>query len=191
MKVIAGLGNPEEQYKNTRHNLGFMLIDAWEKKHRTLKVEMHITETGNRILVASSKVNGIEVLTLKPAVGMNSSGLPIKEILKTLEISTSDLIVAYDDMDFKLGTFKVKQSGKDAGHNGIKSIINNLDENFIRVRLGIGKAPNRDKTLDWVLGNFTSEENILVDEVIEKAIESIEYMFANGIDKAMNKYNSK
>lgn len=172
--IIIGLGNPGEKYSNTRHNVGFMVLDrlsnSWKK--------------GPNYLYSDINISGEKAKLIKPMTYMNLSG----EVFKY--IPHDDIIVVYDDLDLPLGKIRIRKNGSAGGHNGIKSIISFIGQDFSRIRIGIGPKPENIDAADYVLSNFTKEEFEVLDKVINLCIEAIEYIVENGIDKAMNKYNS-
>jgi PTH1 family peptidyl-tRNA hydrolase len=188
MKLVVGLGNPEEKYKNTRHNIGFRFIDEWNKKHSLAVVGLVFVDKPISLPITSCRIHNEELLLFKPNTGMNNSGKPIKEVMDLFELRPEDLIVVFDDMDFDLGAIKVKKTGEAAGHNGIKSIIQEIGKDFIRVRLGIDKAFG-DKKLAHVLGDFSEAEQKKVEEILAKAVESVINIIEIGVEKTMNKCN--
>lgn len=178
MFLIVGLGNPGQQYENTRHNLGFKVLDLlagannWENKYDSqfLKFE--------------------DVILAKPQTFMNKSGEAVKEILKFYP--TAELVVIHDELDLPLGSIKVQKDISGAGHNGVQSIIDELGtKNFIRIRLGIDNPENRgDMPGDaYVLQKFTEQEDGIVKEVLEKAKEAIEVLQTEGIEMAQSRFN--
>lgn len=188
MKLVAGLGNCEEKYRNTRHNIGFRFIDEWNKKYSLKEVGLVFIEHEGSIPITSCRIYNEELVLIKPNEGMKVSGKRIKEVVDLFELEPKDVIVVYDEMDLNLSQIKIKQSGEAAGHNGIKSIIQAIGKDFVRVRLGIDKAL-ADKKLAHVLGDFKEDEQQKVEEVLIKAIDVVESIIEVGVDKTMNKYN--
>lgn len=172
--IIIGLGNPGERYKNTRHNVGFMFLDRLTSNWNN----------GPNYLYAREKVAGTEVLLVKPMTYMNLSG----EIFKFLP--HDDIIVVYDDLDLPLGRLRIRKGGSAGGHNGLKSIIAVVGQNFPRIRIGIGPKPKEVDAADYVLSNFTATEFLTLDKVLGVAINALECILTQGIDKAMSLYNS-
>lgn len=188
MKLIVGLGNPGEKYSKTRHNIGFEVIDM-------LAEDLKISGFREKFqgFIGEATVKDEKVYLLKPQTFMNLSGNSIKEVLKFYKIDPEeDLIVIYDDMDLDLGKLKIKVKGSPAGHNGIKSIISHIGENFIRLKCGIGKAKSREETVNFVLGRFSKEESKDVDPMIENASKAAQALItAKDISRIMQKYNQK
>ncbi|SHN54512.1 peptidyl-tRNA hydrolase [Fervidobacterium gondwanense DSM 13020] len=172
--IIIGLGNPGEKYENTRHNVGFMVLDKLSKSWKR----------GPNYLYSDINIFGEKVRLVKPTTYMNLSG----EVFKYLP--HDDIIVVYDDLDLPLGRIRIRKNGSAGGHNGIKSIISFIGQDFPRIRIGIGPKPQDVDAADYVLSNFSQEEFEKLEKVMELTIEAIKSIISEGIDKAMNKYNS-
>jgi PTH1 family peptidyl-tRNA hydrolase len=188
VKLIVGLGNPGDEYQFTPHNLGFRAIDRIANE---CGVEMRNRQY--RALTARAEVAGEQVLLAKPETFMNLSGMSVRELVIQHEIRPeSDLIVIYDELDFPLGTIRIRQRGSSAGHNGMKSIIGALGtQEFLRIRLGI--APER-KILDgvkFVLTPFRKAQLKKVDEILDNAAEAVKVILKEGAAAAMNRFNRK
>ena len=161
-KLIIGLGNPGDEYKNNRHNVGFILIDKAAENFN-----VNFDNNKKKSLYARAKDKGIEYILLKPQTFMNLSGESASFISKFFNIKTEDIIVIYDDMDIPFGTFKIKKGGSSGGHNGIKSLISHLQsDDFTRIRIGIGRPSGGKKVNDYVLSNFSKKERQELDTVI-------------------------
>ncbi len=174
--VIIGLGNPGPKYAFTRHNVGFMVLDRigvkWKRAENYSYCEIIL--------------GGEKNLLVKPLTYMNLSG----EIFKYLKISNKDdIIVVYDDLDLPLGRIRLRKNGSAGGHNGIKSIIYYIGQDFKRLRVGIGPRPEEIDAAAFVLSEFSQEELEILDKVIDRSIEALEYTIQFGIDKAMEKFN--
>lgn len=180
--MIIGLGNPEEEYENTRHNLGYCALDVLNSKNKKWNKGEHNLWCLNHHLNA---------VMLKPINGMNLSGLCAKDALETIQNDITHIIVIYDDMDFSPGEVRVKVGGSSGKHNGVQSIINKIGPDFIRVRVGIGKPQGKDKGIDFVLGKFSGKERKLINNAIQLAAEAVNYIVKDGVQKAMNKINQK
>ena len=186
MKLIVGLGNPEDKYKNTFHNLGFMCIDQTAKM---LNVEFNKTKC--KALVAETKVGNEKVILAKPLTYMNLSGESIKEVMSYYKITPNDILVIYDDMDTNVGGIRLRLSGSAGGHNGMKSIIKLLGtENFKRIRVGVGKDPNID-IINYVLGKPKKEDLPKIEEALTKAMKASIDFVSLPFDKVMSMYNTK
>ncbi len=180
MKLIVGLGNVGKEYESTRHNVGFMVIDSYLK-------DVSFKEK-NQAMYFEQNYSGEKVIFIKPTTFMNNSGLAVRKFVDFYKINVSDILVIYDDMDFEVGTFKLKLSGSSGGHNGIKSIISNLGtENFKRVRIGISK-PKGD-TINYVLGKFSKSEMDEISKVTRRIADVIDDYISLDFDKLMSKYN--
>lgn len=183
MKLVAGLGNPGEEYAATRHNVGFAVADllaerwragSWTKKFRGL--------------VASIDLHGERCWLLKPQTYMNLSGESVQAACAFYQIEPADVVVVHDDIDFELGRIQIKFGGGHGGHKGIGSTIAHLGRDFVRVRLGVGR-PARDNVVDHVLGGFHRSEQPIVDEMIVRATDAVESILRDGYRKAQNAFN--
>ena len=177
MKLIVGLGNPGLKYEKTRHNIGFDILDLLAKKVKLGSVK----EKFNGI-IGEFNFKGEKILFLKPQTFMNLSGDCVGAVIKFYKIEKEDILIVYDDMDLPLGKLRFKEKGSSGGHNGIKSIISHIGEEFSRIKCGIGKPIVKDNNIDFVLGKFSKEEQIIVDEMMVNGIECIEN-FLEEVDK--------
>lgn len=185
MIIVAGLGNPGRKYANTRHNVGFMVIDFIAKKLKTK------FEDKDEFSLARTKIENKEVFLVKPKTYMNLSGRAIKSILKEgiMKAFPYSLIVVHDDLDLPLGKIKIKKNGSSGGHKGVQSIIDMIGtKNFIRIKIGIGKDPLMDGA-EYVLTAFSKKEKDIIKEKIPLAAEAIVTIITEGLEKAMNIYN--
>lgn len=182
MKLIVGLGNKGNEYNNTRHNVGFMVVDNYiNKNNLTLKFKLDG-------LYAETIINGEKVIFLKPQNYINLSGDVINKYIKYFKIDIKDILVIHDDMDLEIGTFKIRYKGGSAGHNGLKNIEANLKTNeYKRIKIGISKN-NIDK-VDYVLGKFSSTELSKLNKVIDITYNIIEDFVSLSFENLMNKYN--
>ena len=186
MKLIVGLGNPGKEYENTRHNIGFMVIDKYLERNN-LKLDK---EKFNGKYIKTT-INEEEVIFLEPQTFMNSSGICIQKIMNFYKINYNDILVIHDDLDLELGKIKIKENSTSGGHNGIKSIEECLNtHNYKRIKIGISNDKTRD-TKDYVLGKFTKEENKILDETILKCIDIINDFFVLNFDMLQGKYNKR
>jgi PTH1 family peptidyl-tRNA hydrolase len=188
MKLIVGLGNPGLKYENTRHNIGFDIIDSLSKKFNIDKFKEKFSG-----LIAEGIINNEKVLILKPQTYMNLSGNSIIQVINFYKINPEkDMLIVYDDMDLPLGKIRIKEKGSAGGHNGIKSVISHVGDKFIRIKCGIGKALTKNENIDFVLGKFTKEEQKYVEKMTEETINSIDDICNNtNIERIMQKYNKK
>ena len=186
MKVVIGLGNPGKKYEKTRHNIGFIAIDNLRKK-------MNISDEREKFqaLVSEKNIDGEKVIFLKPQTFMNLSGNSVIEIVNFYKLNPKkDIIVIYDDMDLSFGDIRIREKGSSGGHNGIKSIISHIGEEFIRIKCGIG-AKEKD-AIEHVLGEFNQTEQKDLDEILEKINNCvIEMLSVQNLDRIMQKYNKK
>lgn len=183
MKLIVGLGNPGKEYERTRHNVGFMCVDNY--------VDNSIWKEKFNALYSESVIDGEKVLFVKPLTYMNLSGQSVKGFVDYFKVEMSDILVIQDDLDLPVGQIKLKVNSSAGGHNGIKSIINELNsDNFARLKVGIANNKNYD-IKDYVLGRFTEEEDKLIKVAVSLSKEIISYFLKNGIEKSMNKYNCR
>lgn len=186
MYLVAGLGNPGREYSETRHNLGFKVVDRL-----ALELDVKADRPMMRALTVKTRVNGTDLVLAKPQSYMNRSGEPVVALLNWYKLSPRQLIVVYDDLDLPTGKLRIRPSGGAGGHKGLLSIREKLGTgDFSRVRLGIGRPPvPGPETVDWVLGRFAGEEQELVNEVVLRASQAIREILLNGLEAAMNKYN--
>ncbi len=185
--IICGLGNPGSEYERTRHNAGFMTVDALAKKYG-----FEIKKLKFKSLTAIASINGVSCLVMKPSTFMNNSGEAVVEAMNFYKIPIENVIVCYDDISLEPSKLRIRRKGSDGGHNGIKSIIYlSGKDTFPRIKLGVGAKPNKDYDLAvWVLSRFTDDEMKLMNEGTDKAVQCIELMVKGKIDEAMNKFNS-
>ena len=188
MKLIVGLGNPGKKYDKTRHNLGFMAID---KVADTLKVNDFKEKFSG--LIGEVNYQGEKVLLLKPQTFMNLSGDSIIQVLNFYKIDPEkDMLVIYDDMSLPVGKLRIREKGSAGGHNGIKSIISHVGNKFPRVKFGIGASQDRDKTVDFVLGRFSKEDELEIEKVLKDVSDLVlKYLDGEKIENIMQVYNKK
>lgn len=185
MYVIAGLGNPGDKYRYTRHNVGFITMDYLSLQHK-----INISKIKHKALTGEGEIAGEKVLLVKPQTFMNASGESIMDIMSWYKLEAARLIVVYDDADLPAGKVRIRPEGSSGTHNGMKSIIYLLNsEGFPRIRIGIGKQPPYMDMADYVLGRFGEDEIPLMEEAVKKASLAVEEIIRNGINSAMNKYN--
>lgn len=188
MYIIAGLGNPSKEYKNTRHNIGFDVIDTLADKYR-----IDVTTIKHKALVGKGIIEGEKCILVKPQTYMNLSGQSLIDVCQFYKIDPeSELIVIYDDIALDVGAIRVRKNGSAGGHNGMKSIIQQLStENFMRIRMGVGEKPKDYDLADYVLGHFSGAERKLMDEAAVNACDAIKIILTDSIEKAMTAYNKK
>lgn len=185
MLVAFGLGNPGDRYSNTRHNLGKNVV-----LHLASRIKRDLSPGGGHFFYCIDDQYGLALVV--STCFMNESGKVAVEILERFGIELTDLLVVCDDFSLPLGTIRIRKSGGDGGHNGLASIIYHLGSNgFPRLRLGIGDLPEGMDPSEFVLSDFSPDEQPIVEEVIATASQAILYIVGNGIDKAMNVYNRR
>lgn len=187
IRLIVGLGNPGAEYHGTRHNIGFLVMDALIK---SLLGEVVLKSKYNGIYI-DKKIFGRRVFFLKPQTYMNLSGNSVAGICRAEKLLPEEILVIHDDMDLQLGDIKLKVGGGSAGHNGIESVISNLEsDKFVRLRVGIGRKQEILMT-DYVLSQFTEEEHIILKNSVALSIDAVKLTIARGISVAMNAFNAK
>lgn len=188
MYIIVGLGNPGRQYENTRHNIGFDVIE-------TLAEQDHVAvlEKKHKAIIGKGFVSGQKCVLAKPQTFMNLSGESVRQLLDYYKVDeTAELIVISDDVSLEVGQIRIRKKGSAGGHNGLKDIIAHLGhDSFVRVKMGVGEKPPGYDLADYVLGHFTSQERKVMDEAAERAAEAIRTIIAQGPDAAMNDFNRK
>lgn len=187
MKIIAGLGNPGAEYAHTKHNVGFMLVDALAERFG-----VDAWRGKFDALVGEGRIGAEKILLVKPLTYMNESGRAIGPLLDWYKLAPEDLIVAHDDMDIAAGTVRLRRKGSAGGHNGIKSLLAHIgSEDFARVRLGIGRPLPGWTVIKHVLAPFPAEDAPKIQEAISYLLPAVECIVTEGIDMAMNRYNPR
>ena len=181
--LICGLGNPGNEYEGTRHNTGFMVLDALAKASNI------VFEDKRYGYVAETSIKGRKVILLKPTTFMNLSGNAVRYWLNKENIEQHNLLVISDDISIPLGEFRLKASGSNGGHNGLGHIQQLIGQNYPRLRMGIGSDFQRGGQVDWVLGRFSSEEEKILQPTIDIALELIKSFVLAGINITMNQFN--
>lgn len=183
--LIVGLGNPGPEYHETRHNAGWMVLDAFAKAQ-------DVTFEDKRYgFIAETSVKGRKLFLLKPTTYMNLSGNAVRYWLEKENIPTEHLLVVVDELQLPLGKFRLKGNGSNGGHNGLGHIQQLIGEKYARLRMGIGNEFQRGGQIDWVLGKFSDEEKTTFQPCIETACEVIKSFVLQGVDRTMNLYNKK
>ena len=187
MKMIAGLGNPGSEYARTKHNVGFMFLDALAEK-----LGADNWKTKYDALVAEARIGTEKVLLVKPLTYMNESGRAVGPLMSWYKLAPEDLIVVHDDLDIPAGTIRIRRKGSAGGHNGMKSILYHVgDENFPRLRIGIGRPLPGWTVVKHVLAPFSEEDAPKIREAIAYLLPALECVVTDGVDLAMNRYNPK
>lgn len=185
MKLIVGLGNPGREYENTRHNIGFMLVDNFAEKNN-----MKFDKEKFNAEYAMGYVNGEKYLLIKPLTYMNLSGEAVRKFYDYFDLEIEDILVIYDDLDTKTANFRLRGKGSSGGHNGIKSIIAHLStDKFNRLKIGIDRPKNGMKVSDYVLGRFSKEEMEEMYKIYSKTNDCIEDFSKLSFVDLMNKFN--
>ena len=184
MKLIVGLGNPGKEYKNTRHNVGFDVVDEYLKKHN-----QNVNKSKFEGMYSELIINGEKVIFLEPQKYMNLSGESVRQVMDFFKINQEDILVIYDDLDMPVGKLRLRQSGSAGGHNGIKNIILHTgSQNFNRIRVGIDRS-KYIKVVDYVLSRFTKDEQDAINQGIENASDAVIDYLDHGFNHAMNRFN--
>jgi PTH1 family peptidyl-tRNA hydrolase len=188
MKLIVGLGNPGSAYSGNRHNIGFVCLGYFARRHR-----INLDRKQCLARVGSGNAAGEAVVLARPQTYMNNSGRSVVRLLNKLKLSPEDLIVIHDDLDLPLGRIRLRQGGGSGGHNGVFSIIDEIQsQDFYRIRIGIGRPgeyAGEEDIIDFVLSDFTPEEESVIQEAAANASEALDCLLANGLEAAMNRFN--
>jgi len=191
MILVVGLGNPGKKYANTRHNLGFRVIDEFAKKNNFPDFKLSKKFLAE---ISKSSFNNQKIILAKPQTFMNLSEKAVKLLIENCKLKVENLFVVHDEIDLPLGKIRISKGRGAAGHKGVESIIKELKtKKFVRFRIGIQPANNEQRTANktekFVLGKFTKQEENIVKEVIKKTAEAIEMAIKEGLEKAISKYN--
>lgn len=188
MFIIVGLGNPTKEYENTRHNVGFDVIDAIADKYN-----ISVTERKSRAFCGKGIIEGQKVLLVKPQTYMNLSGESVRGLIDYYKVDTeTELLVIFDDISLDVGQLRIRKKGSAGGHNGIKNIIQHLGSNvFQRIKVGVGEKPKEYDLADYVLGHFSKAEREVMEDGYKNVIEAVEMIVRGDIDAAMNAFNKK
>ena len=185
MYLIVGLGNPEEEYSKTRHNMGFNTINKISQQYN-----IEVKQNKFQALYGSGMIEKEKVILLKPQTYMNLSGNSVKEVVDFYKIEKEKILVIYDDMDIEPGKIKIRKKGGAGSHNGMKSVVEELQStDFARIRVGIGQPEFKSDMINYVIGKVSQEEQEILQQGVEKAAKAVEEILKNGIDIAMNKFN--
>jgi peptidyl-tRNA hydrolase, PTH1 family len=185
LKLIIGLGNPGKKYDNTRHNVGFEVIDKLASS-----LDAPLDKQKFNGIYGQTLINGEKVILLKPLTYMNLSGESVRPLMDYFDIDVEDIVVIYDDLDLATGVIRLRQKGSPGGHNGMKSLVQHLGtEKFKRVRIGISRPTNGMSVPNYVLGTFNKDEQPLIDEAIEKSAAACKRWIETPFIQVMNEYN--
>ncbi len=185
MYVIVGLGNPGKKYDGTRHNIGFEVID-----YLSVKLDAPVNKIKHKALIGEGRLGTEKVILVKPQTYMNLSGESVMQVLSYYDVPMEKLIVVYDDIDTEPGKLRIRKKGSAGTHNGMRNIIFlSKNDQFPRVRIGIGRPQNGRDLADYVIGRFSKEESKMMISVVKNAGDAIETILTDGIDLAMNRFN--
>ncbi len=183
--LIVGLGNPGREYRETRHNIGFMLLDRV-----AVKLNARFTRMQSQALVATATWSERKIILAKPQTFMNLSGRSVQGLVHFYKLPLTNLIVAHDDLDLPPGTIRIRPDGGSAGQKGMASILDHFGtDEFPRLRMGIGHPPGRMEGADYVLQEFSEAEMSIISETLERAVEAVMTFITDGLDTAMNRFN--
>lgn len=182
--LIVGLGNPGREHAQNRHNIGFMVLERLAAEH-----SISLGRVQNRAIVGTGKIAGRDVVLAKPQTYMNLSGEAVGALARYYKIPLSNVLAIYDELDLPFGTLRLREKGGAGGHNGMRSLIQHLGEEFPRLRLGIGRPPGRMPPAAYVLQDFGREDAPVVEEMITSAVTAIETFLHEGINLAMSRHN--
>ncbi len=186
IRCIVGLGNPGPKYAETRHNVGFRVIDLLAARH-----QFPIPQRMLQAIVGQGKIENSQVLLVKPMTFMNESGRAVARVCAHFALSPEDLLVIYDDINIDLGMLRLRREGSSGGHKGMQSVIDHLcTEQIPRLRLGIGRLPPEAEARGFVLSPFAPNEEEFAEELIHQAADTVEYLLAEDIEAAMRQFNS-
>lgn len=187
MKLIVGLGNPGPKYLLTRHNMGFMVVDALAARFR-----VNLSDKAHRAICGTGRMAGVDVLLAKPQTFMNLSGESVSALMKAERIGPEDIVIIHDDLDIPFGSLKIARSGGDGGNNGVASVIEHTGTTqFVRLRVGIGRPPAGMEGADYVLSEFGPDEREYAADVINYAADALIMTVRSGAARAMNLFNKK
>lgn len=185
--MVVGLGNPGKKYEMTRHNVGFNTIDVLADKFG-----VRVDKIKHKALCGETIIDGEKILFVKPQTFMNLSGESVMDIQKFYKVPIENIIVIYDDLDLPVGKVRIKKKGSSGTHNGMKSVIYLLkDENFPRIRIGIGTPVDKSQLINYVIGEFSKSERVLINEAIDSSVDAVVEIIKSNVDTAMNKFNKK
>lgn len=189
ISLVAGLGNPGAEYEKTRHNLGFIVLDAFARKHG---LSWKHQATFEASVTRWDRAPGDTVILAKPQTFMNESGRSVRKVADYYKVPLDAVVVCYDDLNIDLGLVKISLTGSAGGHNGVSSLLEHLGDGFIRYRLGIGpKRPPRMDLKDFVLGKFTPDQHELVSQTLEIYVSGLQLLLEQGAARAMNTLNRR
>lgn len=187
MFLVAGLGNPGEQYAATPHNLGFLVVDRLAARHG-----IRMTRKECQALIGQGNIGGKTVLLAKPQTFMNLSGIALKPLLEKNEIPATEMLLVYDELDLPWGSLRLKPQGSAAGHNGVTDVIAKLGtQQFPRLRLGVHPGHTLSSGVDYLLSRFTRRQTETLDQFVDLAADAAESVIAEGVEMSMTKFNRR
>ena len=185
MYLIIGLGNPEEEYSRTRHNMGFDTINKISEKYN-----IKVNKSKFNSLYGTGTIENEKVILIKPQTYMNLSGEAVRDFINFYKVTAKEIIVIYDDLDIEPGIIKIRKKGGPGTHNGMKSVVGEIKtEDFCRIRIGIGNPIYKNDLLNFILNKIPDEEYKVLQDAQDNAYKAVIEILKNGIDSAMNKYN--
>ena len=187
MKLIAGLGNPGKEYRESRHNLGFRVIEELSSRHK-----IKLDKSKHRSLLGEGRIEGERVILVKPLTFVNLSGEALSSLKGSFPVETGDIIVIHDDLDLERGRIRIRERGSSGGHKGVNSIIEHLGtQEFSRIRIGIGRPSSSFDETAYVLGELEEEEKEIIAQAVREAAETAGMIIKEGVRETMNRYNKK
>jgi PTH1 family peptidyl-tRNA hydrolase len=182
--LIVGLGNPGRQHRGNRHNIGFMALDRLAAKH-----SLSLGRVQQKAIVGDGRILNHPVILAKPQTYMNLSGDAVGPLANYYKIPPERLLVIFDELDLPFGTLRLREKGGAGGHNGMRSIINHVGQNFPRLRLGIGRPPGRMAPAAYVLQDFSAADQPLLDQILDEGVTAVETILREGVNLAMTRHN--
>jgi PTH1 family peptidyl-tRNA hydrolase len=184
-RLVAGLGNPGEEYRHTRHNVGFLLVESMARAHG-----FAMRPFGDDALVGRAVIGAVATQFVQPLSFMNRSGPPVFRLARELGIATQDILVIHDDIDLTFGRIKIKKKGGDGGHRGIRSLVDTFGGgDFNRLRIGVGRPGPNTSVIDHVLGEFPPEEAEALNRLLGRARDAVSTFLTHGVQECMNRFN--
>lgn len=183
--LIVGLGNPGREHRDNRHNIGFMAVDRLAERYG-----ISMGKVQNRAITGNGRIGGQSVILVKPQTFMNLSGDAVGPLARYYKVPPANVLVIYDELDLPFGSVRLREKGGSGGHNGMKSIINHLGNDFPRLRLGIGRPPGKMPPSAWVLQDFGKDEAVTADAMLDTAVAATYTYLSEGINLAMTRHNA-
>jgi PTH1 family peptidyl-tRNA hydrolase len=186
LRLVVGLGNPGKPYAATRHNIGFMVLEAVAERF-----DIALNRNKFDAILGRGTIEGCAVILAEPQAYMNRSGLPVQQLAHYYRILCEDVLVIHDDIDLTFGRLKIKEKGGHGGHKGVRSLIDALGGNeFVRLRIGVGRSETKDGVVDHVLGRFNAREQSVLPDVITRARDAVVTILGKGTKEGMNRFNN-